>query len=114
MASPAAEPPTSLEELFRLWGLDAALRRYHGRSLGIDHLYPWQAECLALPGVAAGERDLLYFAPTSGGKTMVAELLMLLRVMGLPVVCSREEGRHGTVAAAAGSGLVAPLHQRGR
>lgn len=113
-ACPAADPPTSLEELFRLWGLDAALRRYHGRSLGIEHLYPWQAKCLASPGVAAGERDMLYFAPTSGGKTMVAELLMLLRVMGLPVACSREEGRHGAAAAAAGSGLVPLLQPRGR
>ncbi|CAM9486882.1 unnamed protein product, partial [Hapterophycus canaliculatus] len=79
------EPPTSLEHLFRLWGLDPALRRYHGRSLGIEQLYPWQARCLALPGVAEGERDLLYFAPTSGGKTMVAELLLLLRVVGRPL-----------------------------
>ncbi|CAN0447728.1 unnamed protein product, partial [Ectocarpus sp. 8 AP-2014] len=80
-----AELPTSLEYLFRLWGLDPALRHYHGRSLGIEHLYPWQARCLALPGVAEGRQDLLYFAPTSGGKTMVAELLLLLRVMGLPL-----------------------------
>ena len=111
--SSSAEPPASLEELFRLWGLDAALRRYHGRSLGIDRLYPWQAECLALPGVAAGERDLLYFAPTSGGKTMVAELLMLLRVMGLPMARSIDEGGHEAAAAAAGSGLVPPAQQRG-
>lgn len=106
-----ADPPTSLEQLFRLWGVDASLRRYHGRSLGIEHLYPWQAKCLALPGVAAGDRDLLYFAPTSGGKTMVAELLLLLRVLGRPRACSREEGGGG--AAATESGRVVPLQQKG-
>ena len=82
--APQRPPPTSLEEIFRLWGLDPALRRYVCRNLGIDDLYPWQARCLALPGVAEGTQDLLYSAPTSGGKTMVAELLLLLRVVGLP------------------------------
>lgn len=92
-------PVTSLEELFRCWRLDAALRRYYDLGLGIEHLYPWQSKCLAEHGVAEGTRNLLYFAPTSGGKTMVAELLLLLRVMGLPssqeFVCDRPQGRLG-------------------
>lgn len=82
--NPRTEPVTSLEELFRCWRLDAALRRHYDRGLGIEHLYPWQSRCLAEHGVAEGTRNLLYFAPTSGGKTMVAELLLLLRVMDLP------------------------------
>jgi ATP-dependent helicase YprA (DUF1998 family) len=40
-------------------------------------LYPWQAAALAVPGVADGARSLVYAAPTSGGKTLVAEVLML-------------------------------------
>lgn len=104
-----ADPPTSLEQLFRDWGLDASLRRYHGRTLGIEHLYPWQARCLALPGVAAGDRDLLYSAPTSGGKTMVAELLLLLRVLGRPLACCTVEGE----AAGAESRWGTPVQQRG-
>lgn len=112
--TPPVDPPTSLEQLFRLWGLDASLRRYHGRSLGIEHLYPWQARCLALPGVAAGDRDLLYSAPTSGGKTMVAELLLLLRVVGRPLACySDGEDGGGGEAARAESGRVTPLQQKG-
>ncbi|CAM9652232.1 unnamed protein product, partial [Ectocarpus sp. 4 AP-2014] len=113
-----AEPPTSLEYLFRRWGLDPALRYYHGRRLGIEHLYPWQARCLALPGVPEGRQDLLYFAPTSGGKTMVAELLLLLRVMGLPLARSTGEGEDeeqaGTAAAAAvvESGAVTGLPRK--
>lgn len=93
---PPPQPPSSLGELFRRWGLHPALGRYHTRNLGIENLYPWQARCLAEPGVVDGARDLLYFAPTSGGKTMVAELVLLLRVMGLPApAAGKEEGREG-------------------
>ena len=42
-------------------------------------LYRWQEECLATPGVLAG-RNLVYCAPTSGGKSLVAEVLMLRRI----------------------------------
>lgn len=49
---------------------------------GIRSLYEWQAECLALPGVADG-RNLVYCAPTSGGKTLVSEIIMLRRVVKL-------------------------------
>ncbi|CAM9101401.1 unnamed protein product [Discosporangium mesarthrocarpum] len=73
---------TSLDKLFSSWGLDPDLRQYYFKSLGISDLYPWQAECLGEDGVAEGWKDLVYSAPTSGGKTMVAELIMLLRVTG--------------------------------
>jgi DNA polymerase theta len=46
-------------------------------SKGLHQLYPWQAQCLSLPGVSSLERSLVYSAPTSGGKTLVAELLMV-------------------------------------
>lgn len=113
--APQPPPPTSLEEIFRLWGLDPALLRYLCRNLRIDDLYPWQARCLALPGVAEGIQDLLYSAPTSGGKTMVAELLLLLRVVGLPqqqrIPMETETGQEqGGVAE---SGMAAALQQRG-
>ncbi|KAK9824289.1 hypothetical protein WJX72_009203 [[Myrmecia] bisecta] len=41
-------------------------------------LYPWQGECLNLPGVLGG-RNLVFSAPTSAGKSLIAETLMLRR-----------------------------------
>ena len=43
-------------------------------------LYPWQAECLCTPGVLQG-RNLVYCAPTSGGKTLVGEILLLRQIL---------------------------------
>ncbi|UPR00185.1 DNA-directed DNA polymerase [Chloropicon primus] len=43
-------------------------------------LYPWQAQCLNCTGVLGG-RSIVYSAPTSGGKTLVAEILMLKRIL---------------------------------
>ena len=40
-------------------------------------MYPWQKECLGSPGVLHQSRNLVYTAPTSGGKTLVSELLLL-------------------------------------
>ena len=47
---------------------------------GPVRLYGWQAECLCRAGVLAG-RNLVYCAPTSGGKSLVAEILMLRRAL---------------------------------
>ncbi|KAJ1563901.1 hypothetical protein HK096_010504, partial [Nowakowskiella sp. JEL0078] len=47
---------------------------------GVTSLYEWQMECLLTEGVASGVNNLIYSAPTSAGKTMVAELLVLKRV----------------------------------
>ncbi|XP_018006443.1 DNA polymerase theta [Hyalella azteca] len=47
---------------------------------GIKNLFEWQHQCLQLPDVLQG-RNLVYSAPTSAGKTLVAELLLLKRVL---------------------------------
>ncbi|CAK7214794.1 hypothetical protein SBRCBS47491_002271 [Sporothrix bragantina] len=59
-------------------------------DLGIHSIYPWQKQCL-LAGSADtargeselldGSRSLVYAAPTGGGKSLVADVLMLRRVL---------------------------------
>ena len=49
--------------------------------LGINSMYPWQSSCLLGRGLLEGERNLVYTAPTGGGKSLVADVLMLKRVI---------------------------------
>lgn len=61
------------------WGLpDTVLAQYSRR--GIVKIFEWQAKCLQLPNVLMGG-NLVYSAPTSAGKTLVAELLALKCVL---------------------------------
>ena len=63
------------------WGLpDKVLEQYSNR--GISSMFEWQAECLMLPGILSG-CNLVYSAPTSAGKTLIAELLALKCVLEL-------------------------------
>ncbi|XP_014108758.1 PREDICTED: DNA polymerase theta [Pseudopodoces humilis] len=65
--------------LLASWGLPkAVVDKYH--SLGVVQMFEWQAECLMLGQVLEG-KNLVYSAPTSAGKTLVAELLILKRVL---------------------------------
>jgi replicative superfamily II helicase len=50
-------------------------------SLGIRSIYPWQSRCLLGRGLMTGEKNLVYTAPTGGGKSLVADVLMLKRVI---------------------------------
>ncbi|XP_018101295.1 DNA polymerase theta isoform X2 [Xenopus laevis] len=61
------------------WGLPKTILDKYG-SLGVTQMFEWQAECLMLGQVLEG-RNLVYSAPTSAGKTLVAELLILKRVL---------------------------------
>ena len=64
--------------------LDLDIRRWvpsehvanHYIEAGVTQLYRWQVEALCTGSAQEGE-SLIYTAPTSGGKTMVAEILML-------------------------------------
>ncbi|MBA0873433.1 hypothetical protein Goshw_002175 [Gossypium schwendimanii] len=50
------------------------------KKKGIEQLYPWQVDCLQVDGVLR-RRNLVYCASTSAGKSFVAEILMLRRVI---------------------------------
>ncbi|XP_066555489.1 DNA polymerase theta [Amia ocellicauda] len=65
--------------LLSSWGLPKpVLDKY--QSLGVTRMFEWQAECLTLGRVLEG-KNLVYSAPTSAGKTLVSELLILKRVL---------------------------------
>lgn len=53
-------------------------------SLGINSIYPWQSSCLLGRGLLSGEKNLVYTAPTGGGKSLVADVLMLKKVIEDP------------------------------
>ncbi|XP_003384429.2 PREDICTED: DNA polymerase theta-like [Amphimedon queenslandica] len=57
------------------WGLPQKILDCY-KSKGISVMFDWQVDVLTLPGVLTG-RNVLYSAPTSSGKTLVAELLSL-------------------------------------
>ncbi|XP_063289565.1 DNA polymerase theta [Pelobates fuscus] len=65
--------------LLASWGLPKAVLEVYG-SIGVSQMFEWQADCLMLGQVLEG-RNLVYSAPTSAGKTLVAELLILKRVL---------------------------------
>ena len=71
-------------------------------ELRVHELHPWQQQCLhayltaedmGTPGSPRGRcRNLVYAAPTSGGKTLVAVLLMLRRISELVPYSGGGEG----------------------
>lgn len=63
-----------------VWLRDEPLVRAYAAK-GVTQLHHWQVHCLREPGVEAGSANLVYSAPTGGGKTLVAEILMLRRLL---------------------------------
>ena len=49
-------------------------------NFGVKEVYDWQRECLYTTQILNGN-NLVYCAPTSGGKTLVAELILLRTVL---------------------------------
>lgn len=62
------------------FGLSQKQKTFLLQLKGIPSLYDWQEECLNLKSIA-DRRNLIYALPTSGGKTLVAEILMLREVI---------------------------------
>lgn len=44
-------------------------------------MFPWQVECLANKKILEENKNLVYSAPTSAGKTLIAEFLVLKTVL---------------------------------
>ncbi|GMH42021.1 hypothetical protein BSKO_09940 [Bryopsis sp. KO-2023] len=59
------------------WGLPSAVVQAYSKK-GVRNLYPWQAAALQ-EGICG--HNLLFCAPTSGGKSLVAEVLLINRLM---------------------------------
>lgn len=80
-------PHSSLNPLLslshHLYGIPETLVRNFS-SLGIKTIYPWQSSCLLGRGILADKKNLVYTAPTGGGKSLVADILMLRRVIENP------------------------------
>lgn len=80
-------PRSSLNPLLSLshhrYGLPETLVRNFS-SLGIKNIYPWQSSCLLGRGILADKKNLVYTAPTGGGKSLVADIIMLKRVIENP------------------------------
>ncbi|KAL2802272.1 hypothetical protein BJX63DRAFT_415500 [Aspergillus granulosus] len=53
-------------------------------AAGVRNIYTWQASCLLGEGLLEGKRHLIYTAPTGGGKSLVADVLMLKRIIENP------------------------------
>ena len=82
-----APPSSSQNPLLSLrdtrYGLPASLVANFA-ALGVSSIYGWQASCLLASGLLTGERHLVYTAPTGGGKSLVADVLMLKRIIDNP------------------------------
>ncbi|KOS18825.1 DNA polymerase theta [Escovopsis weberi] len=82
-ATPSSTMDPELDLAHPIYGLPTQLVENFA-SLGIRQIYPWQKNCLKGPGLLDGTKNLVYCAPTGGGKSLVADLLILKRVMGEP------------------------------
>lgn len=82
MGGAAAAPPVQASEnSLAHWGIPDHIRRNLAK-LKITTLHPWQVKCLrSCPEVLSGRGSLIYTAPTSGGKTLVALLLLIRHVV---------------------------------
>ena len=60
--------------------LPRAVAEVYEKQAGISEVFDWQYECLTNTAVLQG-KNLVFSAPTSAGKTLVAELVMIKRIL---------------------------------
>lgn len=71
---------SSFRELGPFFGLPRHFQTFIMKTKNIDGLYDWQEECLGLRAIH-DKTNLVYALPTSGGKTLVAEIAMFREVL---------------------------------
>lgn len=59
--------------------LTVIFKKYIAR--GVEFMFTWQMECLSNHKVIQEKQNLVYSAPTSAGKTLVAEILLIKTVL---------------------------------
>lgn len=67
-------------EMGPFFGLTVRTKKFILKTKNIESLYDWQTECLNLRAIHNRD-NLIYALPTSGGKTLVAEIAMLREVI---------------------------------
>ncbi|XP_032687366.1 helicase POLQ-like isoform X2 [Odontomachus brunneus] len=70
---------TNSTECSMFYGLPDIVKKLIQEIKGICELYQWQDECLKL--AIKMKKNLIYALPTSGGKTLVAEILMFREII---------------------------------
>ncbi|RWS26877.1 hypothetical protein B4U80_10485 [Leptotrombidium deliense] len=64
-----------IDTSLKSWNLPESVVKWF-EDHGIQHMFPWQAECLKKSKILEG-KSLVLSAPTSAGKTMISDVLLL-------------------------------------
>ncbi|CRK99220.1 CLUMA_CG012478, isoform A, partial [Clunio marinus] len=70
----------AFREMGSFFGLTKHQKAFILQTKNIEKLYEWQEECLGLRAIH-DRSNLIYALPTSGGKTLVAEIAMIREVL---------------------------------
>ena len=71
---------TENQSSLEYWGLPLGIVDGFYKHTKIRKLFEWQIDLLKCNNVINGESSLVYFAPTSGGKSLPAEIIMLRNI----------------------------------